>query len=514
MLNVLLVDDEPWVLEGLRTMINWENYGFQVCGEALNGPDALALIQKYQPELVVTDIHMPVLNGLELIEQSNQLLLKPPKFVVLSGHDDFNYIRTAMRQKVAEYLLKPIDDEEMGSLLVKLSKIITDEIEAQHSQVKQQLFAVNHIINRLIQGEYSDDLEKQARGSMKLEHEAEFQCLLIESVFGETIDLKALTEGDLSLEARHFFYDSSGRRGIIIQANPVFDSRFQEIVFQLHRELSEHLDHPVIVAVSDRMSGLRSIRELYCQSLEVGSLKRSQAKNGVFYYRDLQKSKKRKDLQQDKFRLLFDRVKAGNPGDIAASVKESFASFAENQLEIEIVKMHVADLELTVCRWIADMNGDPDTFMKALQMEHGDLGGMADYPAVKEYVYHLCVQVASHLSELRQQNESNTIFHVIQYVDSEFRNKLQLQDLARHFHMNSTYLGQLFKKNTGKPFNEYLNERRIEEAKKLLKRTQMKISDVALQVGYPNTDYFINKFKVKTGILPSVYKHDTGNKKL
>lgn len=83
-MRVMLVDDEPWVLEGLTTMIDWGKYGFEVCGEALSGPDALRLIQELKPDLVLTDIHMPVINGLELITRINELMVHPPKFVIVN----------------------------------------------------------------------------------------------------------------------------------------------------------------------------------------------------------------------------------------------------------------------------------------------------------------------------------------------------------------------------------------------------------------------------------------------
>lgn len=143
MLQVLLVDDEPWVLEGLRTMVNWEEHGFQVCGEALDGPEALVKMQELRPELVVTDIHMPVISGLELIERSKRLLARPPKFVILSGYDDFNYALTAMRQRVAEYLLKPIDEDEFGAILDRLGQMIAEERELEQSKLrKQTLFKI------------------------------------------------------------------------------------------------------------------------------------------------------------------------------------------------------------------------------------------------------------------------------------------------------------------------------------------------------------------------------------
>jgi two-component system response regulator YesN len=150
--------------------------------------------------------------------------------------------------------------------------------------------------------------------------------------------------------------------------------------------------------------------------------------------------------------------------------------------------------------------------VQQVQIKQGNQGELDEIRGLKDYLHSLCILGATKLTALREQNEHNTIFQVIQYVDQEFRSKLQLQELAIQFHMNSAYLGQLFKKYTGKSFNEYLNEKRIEEAKKLLKRTQIKISKVALQVGYPNADYFNNKFKQYTGVLPSVYRGVTENR--
>lgn len=180
MLKVLIVDDEPWVLEGLRTMIDWEKFGYEVCGEAQNGTDAMRLIQENKPELVLTDINMPVINGLELITKLNEVMEKPPKFVILSGYDDFKYARTALRQRVNEYLLKPIDDEEIEALLSRITPIIQNEIASNEDFDKKQFFIVNNIINRLIQGEYNENLELLTRNTLKLQVDAELMCILIE----------------------------------------------------------------------------------------------------------------------------------------------------------------------------------------------------------------------------------------------------------------------------------------------------------------------------------------------
>ncbi|WP_338554650.1 helix-turn-helix domain-containing protein [Paenibacillus sp. KS-LC4] len=514
MWNVLLVDDEPGVLEGLKMMIDWEKYGFQVCGEALNGPDAWNFIKELRPELVFTDIRMPIINGLELIEKTNRLLSRPPKFVILSGYDDFQYALTAARQRVAEYLLKPIDDEEIEALLIKLNHHLQEKAANEKNRMKQHYFAVSHLVNRLIQGEYNTNLEQQVRLSLQLQEKpGELRCILIDTL-SFSVDLRQQVSDFFSQDITCSFQDSIGRTGVLIQSSSNADGALHEKALLLQTNLVSKLEQPVIIAISDRGEGIPSIRELYLQALQVWKQKRAQGKSGVFYFHEVERRIQRHVLSKLKFRQLPEIVAEGSLLAIENGVEEAFHSIAAGEMpDIKVARAYVADLELTICRLLAERNGNPDTFMMGMEREHGSLGGKEDYPALKDYVRCLCVETANVLHALNQQNENNTIFHMIQYVDREYRNKLQMHDLAKHFHMNSAYLGQLFKKHTGKSFNVYLNEKRIEEAKRLLKRTQMKISDVAQQVGYPKVDYFINKFKMHTGVLPSVFKTDFENRK-
>ncbi|WP_339318932.1 response regulator [Paenibacillus sp. FSL R10-2734] len=510
MLKVLIVDDEPWVLEGLRTMIDWEKYGFEVCAEARNGSEAMRLIQEYNPELVLTDINMPVINGLELIAKLNEIMAKPPKFVVLTGYDDFKFAHTALQQRVNDYLLKPIDDEEIESLLSRITPMIRNEIASNEEFDKKQFFIVNNIINRLIQGEYNENLELLTQSTLKLQANAELMCILIEPATSMNPFHRRIVDYFPS-ECSSFFQDRSGRTGIILQSASIDNESLEVIVNQIRSDIAEQFHEPVLLALSSRMIGVCSIREIYMQAVDVWKRKTHQQKDGVFYYSELRTIKK-KDHHKDHFKQLLDKVLANDIEQIQPCVKEAFASFVENQLTIEVVQTRVAHLELTICTRIAQMNGIPDTMMTKLQLEYGNLGELNDYFILSRYVQSLCMLATVYLSELEQQNEQNTIYKVIQYVDREFRNKLKLQDLARQFHINSTYLGQLFRKQTGHGFSEYLNARRIEEAKSLLKRTQLKISDIAVQVGFSNTDYFIDKFKLIVGVVPSVYKNENKHK--
>lgn len=510
MLQVLLVDDEPWVLEGLRTMVNWEKHGFRVCGEALDGPDALAMIRELRPELVVTDINMPVISGLELIEQSKRLLAKPPKFVILSGYDDFDYAITAMRQRVAEYLLKPIDEQEIEAILGRLSQKIAEERESEQSLSRKQSLFRNNILNRLIQGEFAETLEKEAAAALKLQGESELRCVLVDA--GTNPDeLRQRIRGFFPQEADCSFQDGRGRAGIIVRTAEMPESRLEEIGLALCDELAGP-GQPVIVTASGPAKGIRSIRELYLQALDISKAKRDQGKSGLFLPGDHPQPAKTEGGFRAQFNLLLDGVTAEDPDGLAVIVQDTFAAFACGQAGIDVIRAFAANLELILCRKIAKLGGNADVFMIRMQEDCGNLSSMSDYRTLQCYLHRLCLEAATLITDLQRQNEGNTIFQVIQYVDLEYRNKLQMQSLAKMFHMNPAYLGQLFKKETGQTFNEYLNVRRIEEAKRLLKRTRMKISDIALRVGYPNTDYFISKFKQATGMLPSIYKREIETK--
>src|SRR5699024_7856661 len=127
--KVYFVDDDVFVRKGIQTLINWERYGFTVCGEADNGEDALEDILELKPDLVLTDIRMPVLDGLDLIREVKETLESPPYFIVISGYNDFKYAQRALRYNVKDFILKPVDQEEIQKTLLKIADMIKKDQE-------------------------------------------------------------------------------------------------------------------------------------------------------------------------------------------------------------------------------------------------------------------------------------------------------------------------------------------------------------------------------------------------
>ncbi|MFD1955465.1 response regulator [Paenibacillus thailandensis] len=525
MWNVLLVDDEPWVLEGLKSMIDWERSGFRICGEAANGADALRLIRELRPKLVVTDVRMPALGGLELIEQTNRLLPNPPKFIVLSGYDEFQYALSAMRQRAAAYLLKPVDDDEVTAALAKLGEQLLEEEAAEQCRTKQRLYAAERLINRLIREEGEPAMERQALMELGISPGAELRCMMVDTASSRSDLWTLLQEAGFGGDGIAPFRDGAERTGLLVssgggeeRALGKADKRnVREIAFRVHTCLTESLGQPALVAVSGRGNGLNEMKQLYAQALEALKRNRDNAGGGVVFCDESTAPKPKPDrsvVLKHKFKLLTAQVEEGEPDPISNNAADAIRCCAEHGLDVEGAKSCAADLEMDLCKIIAELNGDPDELMNNLREKHGSLADMKDYRALERYVVGLCLETASALRLLKPKNDRNVMFQAIRYVDLEFRNKLQLRDMAKRFHMNAAYMGQLFKKHTGKTFNEYLNDKRIEEAKRLLACTPLKIGEVALKVGYPDADYFVLKFKKQTGVLPTAYKNGLESKRL
>ncbi|WP_211748174.1 helix-turn-helix domain-containing protein [Paenibacillus sp. Marseille-Q4541] len=505
MMDVLLVDDEPWVLEGLRTMVNWGKYGFRICGEAENGNAAWSMIESLQPVLVFTDIQMPSLSGLELIDRSMQVLAKPPRFVILSGYDSFEYAKTALEQRVDDYLLKPIDEIEIETVLEQMGREIQEELASEELRQRKRALYVNCLFNRLLQGEDSSEMEAEVEGMLQMEGHENIACLLIETDTGKE-DLQARMHGLAGAHWSEPFTDAEGRIGVF--AAEIEDSL--KLLETLGRSLFEmYFAHTsIIVAFGHHSGGVGAMRSAYEKALSALKWKRYHKEGGIVHHQDLPQNDGLSGVNQKALTNLMKTILFGEQDGLEIKV-QALLTKPDSGLpvsNIEYVRVQLLALEMGVLKQLRELDGDVNSFMLHVQNMSGGITRIDSYPAFREYALNLSLQALKSLQEQRKEKECNTIFRVVQYVNQEFRGKLQLQELAQKFHMNANYLGQAFKQQTGKAFREYLNDKRIEEAKRLLRQSRFSIADVAVNSGYHNADYFVSQFKRMTGMAPSAYR--------
>ncbi|WP_018752439.1 response regulator transcription factor [Paenibacillus sanguinis] len=505
MMNVLLVDDEPWVLEGLRTIVNWNKHGFQICGEAANGHSAWSLMERLQPDLVLTDIHMPSISGLELINRSHQELSHPPRFVILSGYDNFEYAKTALEQQVEDYLLKPIDEDEIELVLEQVKRTILHEQAATERWLLDRNLYGKGLIHRLLQGEDHQELVYEAADWLQIESYEKVACLLIDANIGEREWNQLVKERIQSFLPERCAYLEG--RGVLLAGERSYAlDQLEALGRSIVDEGSD--DFIVMMAAGYGEGGVLALRTAYQQALSTLERKINDRRGGTANLNGGEQNDKMRSVNKNALAALMNILCSNDHSKLEPAMDALLAEPSSRRpaSDMEYIRIQLLALEMEILKQLKAWGGNAEHFAERLQPGLSVFIERLNHAEIRRYTADLCRRSMEVLGEQRQRSEANTIFQVVRYVDQEFRTKLQLQDLARRFHMNSNYMGQAFKQQTGRTFREYLNDRRVEEAKRLLRQTRMSIAEVAAHSGYPNADYFVSQFKRMTGAAPSVYR--------
>lgn len=507
MLKVLLVDDEPYVLEGLSTMVDWAAYGFSV-DTAANGEDALEIANTADPDLIITDIKMPGMNGTEFIRRSLENH-SSAEFVILSGYDDFSYAKEAMRYHVCDYLLKPIDDEDLDKLISKMAAQICKKRAKADTDSRQLSFITNQCINRLIKGEMKESLQKRIRALLDMDDEERVQCILIDCepiAIKKDGGVKNLIEKKLGTSFhRHLFEDDMGRYGIIVTEKMSIFSTIEAFAKSLICELKEANAGSPTAAVSLPGKGPLSFSAIYRQASYALNYKFFTGPSDVILYREVGDQHLKRDLCTDDFHFLLESVRLGNNRKTEAILDQLFENFSKNLRVPESIVAYLRCFDLELIRLIMDMDGDPDHFAGTTLGLKNEMDHLTMNELKNSFLAH-CRRASEYLETIRQSHPHTVVNEIKNYIKDNYHKNIKLKHIAKVFYMNPIYLGQVFIRSTGMHFTDYLNTIRIEEAKKLLRRSDMQIQEIARTVGFKDAKYFSYKFKTATNLAPSAFR--------
>ncbi|MCL6589357.1 MAG: response regulator transcription factor [Firmicutes bacterium] len=534
--KVLLVDDEPYVIEGLKTMIDWGKYGYLICGEASNGEDALQMIRALAPDLVVTDIRMPVLDGLQLIRQTREEGNSKVQFIILSGYDDFSYIQYAMKYGINDYLLKPVDDQEINGILDRhragcLKGAAKGKAPVDGSPLSRYLSALVNGAPEAGPGAFQEDFENlsvPARFLLNIADTQEIRCLLMEvdsgpgwldtcprgRLEGPEIDdkipeIQAVLLESLPVPFRVRLFEAEIHRfALIVSPQMEIYHQLPEYLANLREVLKQRCNCSISVAVSEAAPGLGSLAQLYRQAAMAIHYKFYRGEGSVIYYAAIKNTPLSDNFCQIPLADLLEDIKNNDGPGIQEKIDILFQDFARNLSKPEVVKVYLRNFLLEVIKYGLRLKGDIGPIADKIREFNQKLDERAAsfIQVLRTDFEELCVDAARYLSALGENISKDIISAVKNYVKENYAKDISLQKLAKHFYMNPVYLGQLFKKCEGRQFSEYLHQTRIEEAKKLLRRTNMKISEIAYAIGYHDPEYFVNKFKSITQVPPSAFK--------
>ncbi len=533
LLGVVIIDDELLARVGVKSVIEWESEGFQLLGEASNGAEGLKLIIDRKPDIVITDLKMPVMDGLEMLEKSKEFKLNT-KFIVLSSYDEFHLVKEAMKLGAVDYLIKlELDEQSLRETLepVKQQILIEKEKFRNESLIKHNINTENSLrkefFKKLIGNLIKNDNEIYCIArELKIElNEKHLVCLVTRINNLDT--LKKFDNKDLRLFEfsvtniiqeivndffpGYVFINSWGEVLVIFSLEiklkeMEYQNKVREMARTITTMLMQYLDISTSIAISGLHNSYAKLGQAYmeaCQGLRYSFY--CQGGEPVFY-NELEKY--RIDNNETLDLLKINRLLSKNLDALDKEGLETLFKKIKNEIKNKnITKNHAYELCYDLISVINTKLKKEE--VEEILLEEQGIYGSIDKLNNKSDVINWITERGERLIALLEQHKINEhlylIGQAIKYIHDHFSEDINLNDVARKVNISPGYLSSLFKEVEEVGFNEYITGLRIEEAKRLLRNSNEKIYQISEIVGYNNPYYFSRVFKRMTGQTPSEY---------
>ncbi|MCD7965830.1 MAG: response regulator [Clostridiaceae bacterium] len=533
--SIILVDDEEEVRKSIIKQIDWKSAGFQVVGDAENGEDALEKIEVLEPDVVLTDIRMPYMDGLTLAEKIRQRY-PSTKVVIFSGYDDFEYAQKAIKLNVTEYILKPVNVEELTSILKRIKSNLDEEIEEKRNVsrlrenyrkslpiIREQFFSDmvhRRLADDLIESKLREydipitgarkwiiaaiDVEKsddRSKKTLSLHEEEELIPISVMQIVREK----------LKSYCRFSLFQSTAEAGMVVIAALDDDNTTTgliDVLGDICKETKRILEVPVTIGIGHSVTGLSKIAGSYQSAVEALGYKAVVGSGITIYINDMEPVGSGKlEFDNSDESDFISAVKFGPNEKIEAVMVRISGKLESARVHYRQQQVYVFGVLNTVIQMIQQYD---------LNLEE-ILGGELEYLSVidklqkREEFGEWLLKTARKMNQAINQERDMTTRQVIQqarqYIMDNYQNPdLSVEMICRHLHMSPAYFSTMFKKETGQAYIAYLTEIRLNKAVELLNKTDDKTYVIASKVGYQEQNYFSYVFKKKFGVSPTKFR--------
>jgi Response regulator containing CheY-like receiver domain and AraC-type DNA-binding domain len=535
MYKVIIAEDETLIREGIHDFLNSLDGVYEVLGAAADGREALDLITTHRPDILITDILMPHMDGLELINES-LAVLPELKVIIISGHSEFSYAQSAMRLGVSEYLIKPILPNEIEKALEQVQTELQKRenflknLDEMAKSLEDNLPALRErFLTRLLSSTVSEKEARERAAFLKLDIAGRFFAVVLLKLSNSTTDSNEqraeLTEVLILKIAQSMF-----PKGITV--HPLFVAeKTLALILCLHFEEAAAAFAAVNQSVTKMLGSFRghfkvnmtaAIGRLY-PTLENLQYSYGQAKEALDYafldntsavinYEDIRLhptsllSRPDALVSELLISVKFDSIERALT--LVSDIFECYAKQESQLLHKSFIKMEVLEIAMTLMRSVDELMDGDSAFRKAARLQlYDDVEKTATLIQLED-VFTAFVRCCWDQYRLKRLGRTEVVFNkMCEYVDLHYMEEsFSLDDIAAALYMSANYLRQIFKQYQKESFVEYLTRVRMEKAAELLNTGDVLVQDVARRVGYENQRYFAILFKKHHKVTPSEYR--------
>lgn len=541
MVKIFLVEDEIVMREGIKKNIDWESEGFEFVGEASDGELAYPMIQKTKPDILLTDIKMPFMDGLELSRLVRQELPET-RIILLSGYDEFQYAKEAIEIGITEYLVKPVTSAQLVEALKKVAKKLLDDRQ-KREQEKGALDSENErrrrLFRHMVSGRHTFAEVFSEAKEQGVDIAADNYNVLLLQVFSEggedaweekTRELEeVLGGGALGADGVHMVAAKQGRAEYDFILKGTDALPLAKLTERICRELTDFFEKETqlsyVAALGNPVDRFSELKECYERTNLNFSKRYTTERNRILRGEDLSGADAAlagvwddgdvKLGEIDVSNLNRGKVEeflyTGTKEDVPRFVEEYFAQVGDGNVQSILLRQYVMmDLYVTAVS-VLEKSGCKS---KDLVERCGDAKEMTAYlttiEQTKEYIRKMFTAVFELRGTSPDKKYDGVMARATAYIRENFqKDGISLNAVAAEVNLSPSHFSTVFGQEMGETFVEYLTKIRMEKAKELLRTTGMRTTDIAFEVGYRDAHYFSSIFKKTQGCTPREYRNRT-----
>lgn len=524
--KVLLVDDEEEVVDAIEHKLNWDELGFEVVGRAQNGVKALEIAEKLQPDVVITDIKMPYMDGLELsrrLKEENSGI----KIMILTGFDEFEYAKEAVHLEIEEYVLKPVNSNELTDCLKRLKGNLDKEWDEKLNVKKLERYYMeslpllqNNFFCSLIEGRVQEaELEKYLQAYQISLMGPAFCCVVFHTSENQVPDeiSPLLLTMSVQREVSERFADKWKNSIFTYLGNVIMivEMKSEEYISQLTddcdrfcRWADRFLGAVVTAGIGKACEKFIDINTSYEEAREAVSYRVIYGTKRSIYIGDIAPKGQELSMQLDDIRMndLFKAIHLGVREDIEIAVYNISRILKENATTVTQYNFVAMEIVGNLYRFCSNNYLKFEDYTGDIRNPYESVPKMEEN-ALVNWIINVSLAISDELKNARNSSVRHLIIEAKNIVRDNYQDPdLSLDSVCSRLGVSNSYFSSVFKKEVGQAFIPYLTEYRMEQAQRLIIETNEKSYEIAEHVGYVDANYFSYVFKRKFGMSPSKYR--------
>lgn len=539
MIKVFLVEDEYAIREGIKKSVNWEANGYTLVGEAGDGEMAFPKIVKARPDILITDIRMPFMDGLEL---SRLVKKEIPniKIVVLSGYDDFNYAKQAISIGVEEYILKPVSGENLLTELGKIADAINVERQDELAKDKYlrdmeeiRTLAKQKFIHDMIDGKLSMQESLEQGRELGIDITAAYYSIVLFQAFpknkagvpaeeefdvaeysGVSEEIYSRIRETVSESPNVYLYEQVGDVLCFLEKSDSLNDMNQNTqkgIDIIKEIMSTKSDWIYFISIGKPVERIRDVNSSYRDASKRFAERYMLDESFIFYGGNANSNVLDIggiDIKMVSQKTIFHFLRNGTLVEIDDLVSEYFSSLGEEAMESRLFCQYVLmEALISGMAFLDSMNVSREKAASILGELSDPVRFVDSVDKAKDYITRILKVLIEYRNQVSDKKYTEIIDKAREFIKAQYKNdEMSLQTVASYVNVSSNHFSAIFRKETGETFIDYLTKVRMDNAKDLLTCTSMKTSEIGFEVGYKDPHYFSYIFKKTIGMSPKEYR--------